>query len=715
MGNFYLDFENGNDANDGTTFANRWKTFAAGATAARTAPGDIIRIMASPDETLIGNVAWTNGSRSLTLPASVTQTVSNCDTAWTASSNVTSTTAGSNKEGTNCISLAIATAFTTGKAAYFATGALNLSGYQQLSFWIQSSVAVAASVLSLRLCSDTIGATTVNTILIPAIPAANVWQAVTVDLATNFGSSIQSIALYAESDPGVVTVKLDCILACKASGSADSLTLTSLIGKVHNRCWIASTAYSLSDIRKPSQPNRNGFRYRVTTAGTTGSSEPTWPLELGATVTDGSVIWTCDDIEEGWYPIQSISGTTVKMDAAVATGPNISNLTYTGTTETVATYKREPIKSGPSAAFNTQVNIPQEDGTAASPIIYSGGWNRTDMSTQTGETWLSGVNGDGYMVYLNARSHVEFRNLNGTRFNNGYILNSGCYNVRYTNVQLMGNTGDAIGYVANANSRMFGTGIVCYGNGNGIIPAPYAFDFRQVRTDCNSTGFSSNTTDVYNASYVRNIVSKNNSTGISHNGTAVLTVSNLVTSGNTNGAASALGKLVLINASIAETTEFAGLTTNGGGYIYSHKHDQTANNHLITADGGTIVSATDQRHTASGIAWKFRPTATNRSVAYPLELVLGKIACLSGVAVNITIWTRRDNANIKGQLVVRGGQLAGVPDDVAIDCQPTINTWEQSSTLSFTPTETGVLELVFKVWDGVGTTNAFWIDDIAFS
>ncbi len=37
MSTFYLDFEGGNDANDGTTFANRWKTINTGATAARVA------------------------------------------------------------------------------------------------------------------------------------------------------------------------------------------------------------------------------------------------------------------------------------------------------------------------------------------------------------------------------------------------------------------------------------------------------------------------------------------------------------------------------------------------------------------------------------------------------------------------------------------------------------------------------------------------------
>jgi hypothetical protein len=46
---FYLDYEGGNDANDGTTFANRWKTLTSGVTATRIAPGDTIRIMASPE------------------------------------------------------------------------------------------------------------------------------------------------------------------------------------------------------------------------------------------------------------------------------------------------------------------------------------------------------------------------------------------------------------------------------------------------------------------------------------------------------------------------------------------------------------------------------------------------------------------------------------------------------------------------------------------
>lgn len=62
MSTFYLDFENGNDASDGSSWANAWKTITTGATNARIAPGDIIRIAKSPAPSSVGNGTWTGTS-----------------------------------------------------------------------------------------------------------------------------------------------------------------------------------------------------------------------------------------------------------------------------------------------------------------------------------------------------------------------------------------------------------------------------------------------------------------------------------------------------------------------------------------------------------------------------------------------------------------------------------------------------------------------------
>lgn len=86
-----------------------------------------------------------------------------------------------------------------------------------------------------------------------------------------FGSTNALNQLQAASNPGV-----------------DQITLTPTDTLAP---WVASTVYSLGTLRQPTTPN--GFRYRVTTAGTSAGSEPTWPTgAIGSTVIDGSVVWT---------------------------------------------------------------------------------------------------------------------------------------------------------------------------------------------------------------------------------------------------------------------------------------------------------------------------------------------------------------------------------------------------------------------------------------
>ena len=56
--------------------------------------------------------------------------------------------------------------------------------------------------------------------------------------------------------------------------------------------WAASTSFSVGTIRRASTVQDTGFVFKVTTAGTSGSSEPVWPRKLKSTVVDGGVTWT---------------------------------------------------------------------------------------------------------------------------------------------------------------------------------------------------------------------------------------------------------------------------------------------------------------------------------------------------------------------------------------------------------------------------------------
>lgn len=56
--------------------------------------------------------------------------------------------------------------------------------------------------------------------------------------------------------------------------------------------WAATTAKALDDRVRTS--TANGYRYKATVSGTTGSSEPAWPTTIGNTVADGTVTWTCE-------------------------------------------------------------------------------------------------------------------------------------------------------------------------------------------------------------------------------------------------------------------------------------------------------------------------------------------------------------------------------------------------------------------------------------
>lgn len=712
----------------------RWKSLTNGATAARIMPGDTVRIMGSPAPTSLGqNGVWTSqalqatksitgatnatpisitctahgystgdtvvitgvggntnangtweitstGANTFTLDGSagnasysgsgtarlrsntrvmlttaVTQNIASTGpgrAAWTTADavNVTTALSATTKEHSQSDSIAIGAGFTTGKAAYWSTGSIDLSGYQQVSFWIQQTVGAIgpAGAIDLRLCSDTAGVTAVHTISIPNLAALQRWMPVTVDLGTNLSSSIQSIALYVNTDNGAQTFLLSNIIACKASSAADSLTLTSLIGK-----------------------------------NTTG---------------------------ETFWGIQSINGRRVMLDADTSATPISTVLRgYYGASGTVTTWKRETIKLGPAASSATTLQQSNESGTSTAPNTYSGGWDRTSMSSQTLETWLDGLNGNGYLLSAGSNNYISFSGIAGARSNR--VLNSNGFGLN-ADIIATNNSTTPISTTNTFFSLTLGHA-VANSSDVSLTPCGGTVTLNHAIASSSTTGITLG----FQGPISRAVLQKGTGAGIIANCNIGISLSNaaglvkniqLEANGTTAVSSQGGSGTTLINCLLSDASEVNNLYTE---QIFSHNHDQIAGNHKIFSAQGLISSATDQRYTASGTSWKIQPTSSALGSTWPLVFSLAKVAVAANSLATISAWMRRDNSGLTMRLVCKGGQIAGVDNDVTASVTTT-NAWEEE-TITFTPTETGVVEITAEAWGG--TTFSGWVDDMTIS
>jgi lambda family phage minor tail protein L len=55
--------------------------------------------------------------------------------------------------------------------------------------------------------------------------------------------------------------------------------------------WQASTSYAVGDIVRATTTQTSGLVFRCTVAGTSASTQPAWPTDIGSTIADGGVTW----------------------------------------------------------------------------------------------------------------------------------------------------------------------------------------------------------------------------------------------------------------------------------------------------------------------------------------------------------------------------------------------------------------------------------------
>lgn len=866
MATYYIDYENGNDSNDGTSFANRKATIPSGWS---LSGGDEVRIMGSPDPTLVGtgNVfsgyfqkSYSNQSTYATVTYSTTTgettigpvtnlgkqfpstggtifIFSNNDTSlngtwtvtkvsdttikldgytgasntsvgsvniqffvrtystimlntavtkniasfgprtstWTASSNVTTSLVtassimwGSSNQAINehyhSDKIDIASGFGTGKAAYWATGGLDLSGYQQISFKLLGNATSQhyGSNCSLRLCDDSGGNSTVNTLNFDLKGYKNdTWAEVVVDLGSNFGNNINSIALYVDTDQGAQSFILNNIIACKASSAADSLTHRSVVGlnTTSDPCW-----YGIESIND----KRIIFEQK-----TYGSST-----------------------HVGYYGGRSNAGFS----------DNLSNVNIYKRESNRSKYVIDTIANASSGYVTISSGISNSGQNNSNWINVSGGWDRTNMSTQSLESsFIDGLIKDATWNFatfygcniskigtvrlkqnhssgqVNALEDIHLCHIVGQ---NGFYSQSNRYrkvkNLNVSMTALISYSDYFFKDTATAGSNPVDSdeatkenyqwhvvgGDVSAGSNLLYTANPAYLGKITVRGALISQKFENNNHNIILDEYISSAsgdyslyfysnkapVTVNNCTGKNASGVMIylntdadITVDDLVYTQNssiyppgfpppTAGTNLTKGTLILNNPQIADrqfgiNTSASSLKTSNdqvtGTYAssplsnlqgpwYRRNANNVSNVHDTYYPRGLVKNDTSTRHTSSGYAWSFynnNIAGTGDAPSY-LKTQFGKFAVASGSQVTVKIWVLANNNYTPVQLIIGKNTLIGMTADVVTETTSYSSSWQELSA-QVTPTAAGFIDVYVTSYGGTATTNYF--DDMSIT
>jgi hypothetical protein len=625
-------------------------------------------------------------------------TAAQASTGWAGVTNSVYSIQTNSKEGHYANQLAVNATFTTGKIGYCTLpgGARNLSGYQQVCFWIMQTTGTLAGggAVSIRLCSDTLGDTVVNAFNLDGIGALNTWYPVVLTNNSNLGSSIASVSLALGTDSGAQTFRFTNPFVAKASSASDCLTLNTMIGK-------------------------------------------------GGTNT--------------YYHIMSIVGTRVVLDNGT-TMPNVARLPVTAT-ETVAIWKQDPL------ICNTQQSTTSMSGSSGNPVTISGGWNRTDMSTQTGESAYD-FQFRTAAGFASATGYLDISNISASRVVGTAVSISGgigsvvdvnqitaCANTSGVTVGLGANPALITAAKIDFNSTTRGLSVE---NTAGNYTGSYGVDyigasnhaeaifcstpgavFETVGTIENCGGYGvriqggnqrfKSITQIKNMGNVPFYCSgpanglriDSAGTWSGNTGYALLAygdayINNLTTTGHTGvvSTQSYTEKIYARNCTFNEATKVQFVANYANIALYSQNNSGSGLD-VIYTDGGTIESDTTTRHTASGKSWALKPTSTSlRTVTCPLDLTIARIAVSANSLVTVKAWMQRTNTALNMKLVCPGGQIAGVSTDVEASVTASANTWEEL-TITFTPTEAGVVAIEAIAWGG--STHTGYVDDLTIT
>jgi len=686
----YVDLVNGNDSNNGTTFALRKKTITSASSG--LTGGDTVRVMKSSDPTSLGSCTWSNSNSNVILPTAVTAEVSKSqNTNWTVSANVTKanwTSVDGLRIGSNGVAMTIAAAFTTGKVAYAPCTTSDLSGYQQLSFILSNSISIAANSIYIDLCSDSTGDVPVVSLAIPAVTNAPSYAyPITLDYGANLPSGINSIAIRCTSDPGSLVIRFNHIIACKDKTDNSSLTLNSIIG-----------------------------------------------------------LNTTDEPE--WYSIFSIDGTTVSLDIQHNWAGSAGSLS-TYKIQPLLFQNWQPLQA--NAAVPTGFTGPSGTTTALANVEF--GWDSTDMSSQTGYTAIDfqtqnanpaiGGTHCRYNRIIAVRSRSFLGTANSLYEFGEYHLVNPSYNffISGINAQLFADklyvtcssfttgNGWANNFTSNIHSQMY----CSRSAGIGLSYTP-VLEVKNLNVKNLKVAGCRAPNIIAGEGIIENFkVYHSNATGISGHtwnssnySSGNLKIKNMNLYGSV--AATQLFHRVGVSSSSTSIENLTFQTTplafaSFSAYVGRNKvFVQNYNNTNIGKGAGdfyTLNQVTTPVHTAGGNAWEFI-IKVNSHIYVPLypdyyksqSIKVCDIPVKANKLHTVKLWVQRKFTTTKCAVFVKP-EVSGISDYVVSESSAAANTWEEL-TITFTPTVNSVVPIYFGAqYDATNASQAFYFDDLS--
>jgi len=374
---------------------------------------------------------------------------------------------------------------------------------------------------------------------------------------------------------------------------------------------------------------------------------------------------------EVFYSIQSVDNLTVNLDSNSTTAAGQG---YSGATSTETLYYRVPLTVDLTATYAT---MSEAGNSTIQKNHYEGGWN-TGSDTLDGLTVISNsVVGVGTGMAF--ASYTKLSNFVFAKFSTSALS-------AFTEMDGVVFTSGASFVVTGVTDSYFKNMKYLNNSANSNLQGSITYENCEFRNNTQSGSLASSGNKFLNCTFA-------------NNATAGLTMGAMYRTGE--------GSALLRNCLIENTTEVSA-GTGVTGIMWSFDHDNTAGNHWGWTGGATINWQTTVKNTGAVGSWRVSISNSVRTILQPVYFKLAEVAVAASSLVTVTVSVKKDHAtNIGAAIYVEDAifNLNGVVASTTTKANDTA--WEEL-TLTFTPTEAGIVPIFASAYYVAGNSDAYF-------